>query len=494
MAMRPATLIRQRITWKLGALAFLVASGSPSAAISAQQVGACTAFVEPGTVHVTGNEAANVIVIDGTADGVHVTCDGETKTFAGVEEVVVEAGVGDDNVSIDHSNGFLGGLAINVFSQEGGNVVLLVSLPLLPLFELVGLTFVGAPGLDVLQIVAGPVADRFDIAGPEANAVEVQVTDRATGTTLANINGVAIESLSVKGGDGDDEFNVLALPGIALSVFGHGGNDSFLYQILPMIDQDHLYDGGSGHDKVTLVGADADEEYTIHPAPNQEIPDPEIRVIDPVTGQIIADLFVQQTEEIRIVAGAGNDRLEVAWNAASMSGLERLEADLGDGDDTMVANLLPVVIAPRLGHVQKVILDVDAGRGDDQLAFHHSAGSWFDVVFAARLGAGRDRLQAILLPPPDDSLPGPEGTRRLQVDVAAGKEDDVVAVQNGPGGESFEVFVEADLGVGDDLLEALGAIKLSARPGRGFDTARVTRNLLPFVTQFERVEVREEVP
>jgi hypothetical protein len=84
--------------------------------------------------------------------------------------------------------------------------------------------------------------------------------------------------------------------------------------------------------------------------------------------------------------------------------------------------------------------------------------------------------------------------RRLQFDVAAGKEGDVVAVQNGTGREFFEVFVVADFGVGDDLLEAAGEMSLAARPGRGSDTARVTRNLLPFVAEFERVEVLEEVP
>ena len=118
------------------------------------------------------------------------------------------------------------------------------------------------------------------------------------------------------------------------------------------------------------------------------------------------------------------------------------------------------------------------------------AGEW--VALEHRdIDGGDDTFDALFLPPPDDDLPGPEGTRQVTFEVVADEEDDVVAVRNMTDGTLFDLAVAALMGGGDDLLEAAGEMTLWAEPGLGLDTARVSRNLLPFVSALERVELLE---
>jgi hypothetical protein len=286
---------------------------------------------------------------------------------------------------------------------------------------------------------------------------------------------------------------------MGLTLFGEGGNDRATEQIplnFEEIDFSYVrgHDGGSGKDKFNVLGAIAHEQIAISGVIHREFPDPRIRVMDLATGVVTGDFFVQQTEEIAIASGGGDDHLDIQWDAALMSGLVAIQADLGDGNDTMTASLLPVLVAPDGNGVQTAVFDVIGGQGDDQITFQHAAGSWFDVAFTARPGTGNDRLQALLVPPPDDGLDGPQGARRLIFEVFAGNEDDFVGIRNEAGDVFFAVSFGTELGRGDDFLEAAGEMALAARPGRGFDTARVTRNLLPFVGEFERVEVLEVGP
>jgi hypothetical protein len=302
------------------------------------------------------------------------------------------------------------------------------------------------------------------------------------------------------GGDGNDEFNLTyvlgaGLPGIDLSLFGELFADALLILLEGRRPTEFqggtaFWDGGSGVDKLTLVGTSASEYYGISGTPDRQN-DPEIRVTDLVTGMVTADVHMQQTEEMTVRSGDSDDRIEVNWDAALMSGLTFIQAALGKGNDTFVANLLPVLTEPSTREVQTARFEVLAGVGNDQVSFNHSAGSWFDVFFTADTGLGTDTVNALLLPPPDDSIPGPEGLRRLQFDLLAGNGEDLVAVHNLTTGEFFDVFLEADLGSDGDTFEAVGGILPCVHPGRGFDTARVTRNLLPFVTEFERVEILE---
>jgi hypothetical protein len=446
----------------------LVAASTP---VTAQAAAGCRASLDRGTLSVFGDDSANIIEIVGTADRVQLTCDGVSASYTGVSAIFLFGGAGDDAFELGHLEG-------------------------LPHAEPFGQVVDGGMGNDALTILAGSLADRLDIVpGTEAGSVEVQVADAATETPLAIVIGSAIEFLSVKGGDGDDEFRVGGVPGIRTKLFGDSGNDSAgLDVLIANTGVDRLFDwsGGFGHDEFKVIGGKADEHYLMTPALDPERPDPHIQVTDSA-GAVVADLFVQETEAIGIEAGDGDDHLDILWDALHMSGLTMFRADLGDGNDTAATNVLPVLVAPPGGEVQTLLFDFVSSRGDDQVTFQHSAGSWFDIAFTARLGTGNDHFVALLFPPPDDGSPGPAGARRLSFEVFAGNDGDVVGLQNTAGNGLIDVFLDTELGRGNDLLEADGTIALVARPGHGIDTARVTPNLLTFVSQFERIEVLEEV-
>lgn len=474
---------------------------TPAVALGERDLGGCSTSVEQGTLLVIGNEIANVIEFVGTEGegGVRVTCDGSSHTFDRIDTITVKAGDGNDDIRTDNSNGLLSGIAKRIFGQDGEDRYQW-TVPLLPMIEQDGL-YDGGAGNDTIHILTGLRADRFDItSGSQANSVQVKVTDIATETRFAQITGSGVEVLTVKMGDGNDQAIVSQIAGIALNILGQGGDDhvtiiEVLAEIFPTgLPLLALLDLGSGYDKFFLVGATYSEIYAISGVPDQEIPDPEIRVTNLVTGEVTADFHVQQAEEIMLKAEDGDDRVEVNCDAALMSGLF-IRADLGRGNDVFISNLLPVLTEPPTHEVQTARFELDAGRGNDQVTFNHSAGSWFDVFFTVNLGLGMDTVDALLEPPPDDGLPGPEGLRQLQFNVFAGANDDFVRLQNRTNGDLFDVSLYTEMGGGNDTFEGRGEIHdANISPGRGFDTARVTRNLLAFVTAFESIEALEGSP
>jgi hypothetical protein len=276
-----------------------------------------------------------------------------------------------------------------------------------------------------------------------------------------------------------------------LSVFGEEGDDEILLtevliEIFPTGLSLLSFIGGTGLDKLTYNGTNASEQSEIA-GRNLTIPDPELRVTDMATGLQLARVQFLLVEDVELDASGGDDVVDVQWDAALMSGLSMVQVDLGKGNNTMSVNLLPVVTMPETEGVQRARFNVVGGSGKDQLTFKHSAGNWFDVVFTADLGKGNDTFRAELSPPPDDGLPGPEGVRRLQFDLATGSGNDFVSIHNRTSDEFFIANLSADLAGGNDIFEATGIIRLILLPGPGFDTARVTRNLLQFVTEFESV-------
>jgi hypothetical protein len=254
-----------------------------------------------------------------------------------------------------------------------------------------------------------------------------------------------------------------------------------------------VVDLGGGLDELVVNGIPLSEIYKIEGLLDQEVPDPEIQIIDPITGNLFNILRVQQTEQITVNTNDGDDNVSVNWIAGRMSGLTLLRLDLGNGENTLTAMLFPPpddsVPVPR--EVQNANLGVNGG-GEDQITFNHTAGSWFDVSFSADTGKGDDALSVLLGPPPDDSLPGPDGIRQLQFNLVAGKGDDFLTIQNQTQGEFFDVYLTAHLNSGDDLFQGIGQIRGAfLTPGRGFDTARVTENFRPFISEFELVEILE---
>lgn len=468
---------------------------TPAVALEARDLGGCTTSVEQGRLFVIGNEIANVIEIVGSEGGVQVTCDGSSDTFDRIDTITVEAGDGNDEIRTDNSNGLLSRIAMRIFGQDGEDGYEW-TFPLLPFIEQDGL-YDGGAGDDTMRLTAGLRAERFDITSvPQANSVQVKVTDIATDTRFAQITGSGVEVLKVKMGEGNDQAIISQIAGVALNILGEGGDDTITEVLSPIFPTGlpllALLDLGLGYDKFLLVGATSSESYEIIGVPDREIPDPEIHVTNLVTGEVTANFHVQQTEEIMLKTEDGDDRVEVNCDAALMSGLF-IHADLGRGNDMFVSNLLPVLTEPPTHEVQTARFEVNAGRGNDQVTFNHSAGSWFDVFFTVDLGLGMDTVNALLIPPPDDSFPGPAGLRQLQFNVFAGANDDFVRLQNRTNGDLLSLYTE--MGGGNDIFEGIGEIhEANISPGRGSDTARVTRNFLPFVTAFESIEVLEGSP
>ena len=818
-AAKGKTLLKRSFIIYLAAALSLSAFAPMGQAQSQSDLGGCSVIVDGSRLSIIGTEAPNTIHVAGSKRAILVTCDGASDSFTGIEELTIEGGGGDDRVTVDDSNGLLGGLPISVYSQGSADMILLLVVPLLPLFETLGVTFVGAPGPDVLQIAAGPLADRFDIAsGPDPNSLAIEVTDIASGRQVADISGSKLEDLTVQMGEGDDETNISPLPGITTHLFGQDGNDRFLGQlavnivdfvneddygggpgidllqintgagednfdiasgaeansvevrvtdiasgrqvadisgseleelvvetgdgddqintdnrnsllgriaisidsqngqdqfyawtvdILPYMEQDDLFDlyggpgidtiqiiaslrpehfdltsenatsveiritdqdtgnvrgnirvseaefltvemgegddqanvslprgitlnilgqgggdqgnlllydlsggsppppsgdfsfdggpgenvlrivsgprddqfivrrgeaedtvavqvtdittqtpvanilaaaveetiikmgagndilnklgnvptllsafgeegddtysgvrfpgsigedigssesylsGGTGYDKFTYKGTTAAEQYQMAGVPDLTIPDPELRVTDMLTGLLLDHVQFLGVEDVAIEAGDGNDRVEVNWDAAHMSSLF-IHADLGRGNDSFLANLLPVLTEPAMREVQTAQFDVDTGPENDQVTFSYSADSWVDVFFTAETGPGADMVNALLSPPPDDGIIGPGGLRLLQFNVVTGGNDDLVSLENQTSGESFHVFLDADLEGGNDTFEGRGDIDdANILGGRGVDTACVTPNYRPFVGDFERIVILE---
>jgi hypothetical protein len=161
---------------------------------SHSDLGSCSVTVDGNRLLVVGDENPNTIDVVGTYTGVQVTCDGATDTFAGIEEITLEGRDDDDRVTVDDSLGFLGGSLINIFGEGGDDLLFQFSRLYNDEDPYSGPLETGWDGgtgyYDTFTIVGGPLADRFDIApGTEANSVEVQVIDKATGVHLADISG-----------------------------------------------------------------------------------------------------------------------------------------------------------------------------------------------------------------------------------------------------------------------------------------------------------------
>lgn len=462
-----------------------------------REFGNCSAIVGGSSLTVIGNEFANIIDIAGSEREVQVICDGAGERFTGIDQITVEAGDGDDTVSIDESDG-LGALGIRIFGQNGNDWTKSQELRTGKV-ALRDHEFDGGLGVDTFLIASEELAERFDIAqGTDANSVEVPVMDIASGTKIANLKGSQLEILNVKMGDGNDQAHVTQILGMAINILGEEGDDGvtlteILIEIFPPGPTLSVVDLGGGLDLCVIGGIPLSENYKIEALLDHEVPDPEIQIIDPITGNLFNILHVQHTEQIAINCDDGDDSVAVNWIAARMSGLTLLDVNLGAGENILSAVLGPPpddgVPVPR--EVQIASLKVTGG-GDDQITFNHSAGSWFDVAFDADTGKGDDAVSVFLGPPPDDSLPGPDGIRQLQYNVVAGKGDDFVRLQNQTQGEFFDVFFTAHFNNGDDLFEGIGPIRDAILlPGRGFDTARVTPNFRPFVSEFEKIEIQE---
>ncbi len=352
---------------------------------------ACEVFVREQTLFIHGDENNNLVEILGTERGTQVTCDSQTETFQGVAAVNAQLGDGGDQLVLDNSDGMLGGIQFDIFGEAGDDEFTMVLDELLTSAQSVLAYYQGGAGMDSMLLTAGEQADRFDIRPNESgDAVEIDVTDMATGFQFAHLKSASAETLTTKGGDGDDEFLITPNAAVALQVFGQGGNDLMLYAFSVMEERglsEPAIDGGDGDDKVVLVATDAPELIEILGVPDREVPDPLIRVTDLATGEVAAELSVVRAEAIAVDSRGGDDRVtmrddqgplaNVNWKLITGPGNDEIDAVLqsnpneffveaGLGNDDVSIRFVGIPQLPGPNEPLPVI-DVDMGAGVDGL-------------------------------------------------------------------------------------------------------------------------------
>ncbi len=295
-----------------------------------------------GVLTVTGTGGADTISVTNVAQTteIDVTVNGVTQTFAsGVSHVIVNAGDGNDTVSVDNALGQAG--ADYDLNGQGGDDVISWST------DYGGLaTLDGGDGNDALG------ATSTMISGGDA---AVTLAGDAGDDRLYLVNGIRA---SLNGGDGDDAFAIDASDDSAppVTVIGGAGTDSVA--VTPsgttVINLDGLPDSNiDGYDQSSgsMFGAD--------------IENVSVDAFDGGTTTIVGDAldnvlsvtqahygnvslyggdgndtlsgtdYAGQTVTASLSGGAGNDLLTANGNNAG-SGYDRSTLSGGDGNDTLV--------------------------------------------------------------------------------------------------------------------------------------------------------------
>jgi hypothetical protein len=203
------------------------------------------------------------------------------------------------------------------------------------------------------------------------------------------------------------------------------------------------FDGGEGADELILVGTDRSELIEVLAVPDIPVPDPELRVTDLGTGKLTFHGFVVETEDIKVEAAGGDDRLLARLTGGPRISALNLDLLAGDGDDW-----IGVV---HDGTVQNLSMLIDAGAGNDVVGFAgfvpEKAGPVAADV-AVSLGAGNDRLLLGM------TVQAPRADVRLSLD--------------GDGGNDF---MAADLRLGP---QTGGSLDARMHGGDGQDRLRMT--------------------
>lgn len=441
--------------------------------------------------------------------GFSVSIGAEILCSSGYERVSIEDGPGDGQINIDNHKCLMNQIAIEVFFQDGDDSATVIPCPNAPSDPLYKpTTILGGSGADIVklihqasQIPPEPLVQR--LASPAPGSSSGQACRVATdgvvtvSTSVETLCSSGIEELRLEDGPGDLQMTIdnttgKLLRSMAISVAGQEGDDDvILLQPAESIDAVSvvLVSLGPGTDKFSVVGHSDHEDYELTGVPDLTVPDPHILVTNRVTGAVTGNMFVQGTETVRLLTGPGDDHVEVTWDADSWSGLTLLQLILGSGDDSLNFNTQRA--ANELDDVQPFMLDVEGGDGDDSVEVTYRAGSWLDLGVTADLGTGDDAFVGAVDDLPSYAATGLEAPPSANIEVIAGEGDDSVIIHNRRLDDLVTLNITALLGAGGDLLEALGDMSLLAEPGRGEDTARVTHNLLRFVTAFEEVDIIE---
>jgi hypothetical protein len=170
-----------------------------------------------------------------------------------------------------------------------------------------------------------------------------------------------IDSVQVKGGDGNDKLSAAAIAA-ALHLFGDDGDDSINYDVDddgPVKPDDTLL-GGGGHDAITIDATALADIIKILGTGNQVIPDPEITVSN-AAGATLAHLSVQETEAIAVNTLGGDDDVTMRDDDNLLGDIE-WTIDLGAGSDQLDAR------STGAGGNHSLLLNVAAGQDQKGVA------------------------------------------------------------------------------------------------------------------------------
>ncbi|AWM40801.1 Bifunctional hemolysin/adenylate cyclase precursor [Gemmata obscuriglobus] len=357
-------------------------------ALEQREVPAVLASFNTGILTVTGDSAANDIVVAADANGtLQVTNNGAAVTIrstfgapnkANLQTVIVDAKGGNDSIVIQNS--------INVLDANG------------KLAFAANSVLYGGAGNDTIRVLAGGFVGGLP----------------AQGQPLPNIVG----NSTMYGGSGDDFLD----SGFGNdTMYGESGNDTFRWLPGTLID---AFDGGGGNDTAVVVGNTTAIPDLTTPDPNDTGNGDSFRLdADPATGGVkfqrtnLVPFFINitTTETVVMQTGGGNDTITVT--ALAGTGVKSVVMDGGDGDDKLD------------GSAANVTLQIFGGAGNDTL----SGGSKNDVLVG---GDGNDTLSGRK---GTDTLDGGAGNDTLDDGGKDGAQDVLI------GGTGADTFVRRQL-------------------------------------------------
>ncbi|HSB86970.1 MAG TPA: LEPR-XLL domain-containing protein, partial [Ilumatobacteraceae bacterium] len=277
------------------------------------------------TLLARGTAVADTLALDATS----AARGGESVSFSGVEALTVEAGGGDDAITLNGT-----GPATTVLGGSGQDDFVVNA------SGAGGATLDGEGDSDdytvnfgaldgVVTVADTPPANVFDrlfvngTALDEALLIAPAFVTR-NGTETVNYSG--IEALEVDAGDGDDQITVNGT-GPATTVFGGGGDDAFTV-------------AATGPAGLTLDGQEDSDSYAVQLG----------SLLGPV---VISDTGTSGVDSLLINGTSGDDvivltdgGIDFGSEDVTFSGIEQFVVNAGDGDDVVDGSALttPVTI------------------------------------------------------------------------------------------------------------------------------------------------------
>jgi hypothetical protein len=299
-----------------------------------RRVLACDAFVREQTLFVHGDERNNAVEIVGIERGVLVTCDGQSQAFQGIADVEAELGGGDDTFTIDNRNGLLGGIAIQVFGQEGddGYTELLGNLPTSGIGENGGgIEFGGGAGKDSFTLQAASSSELIEYLDvPETPIVDrrIRVTDSVRNQITFDGIVADTEKVTIESEGGDDVFDV-AVPPPADTEITLGGQSQQsplshrLFKVFEVLATGDRAAGTSQHGripgKININSVWGEDSLIVFGDRNPDLfktgpgatPDLIKIILSDITGALPVEINGVGVESLAAVGGAGEDHFDV---------------------------------------------------------------------------------------------------------------------------------------------------------------------------------------